>query len=800
MIENRIYEGLIACGNECPDQVALEELVTGKTYSYGQLLGLIDAGVTFLDSHQFPDTVVVLASADIDSVVALYAIVCSGRTAAVIDDEIDSPHGVILKNKFPELCVNPSSFVSALSKLEQSVSETRDIPTANEVESVLFTSGSTGEPKIFGIPSYRSPEIINQSRTDTNQYAVLNVRRPTSTPYRNGLQRALVNKGRLITVDLSVTSPSEMDRLLTGRVIHESTVTPTMVRRVFPHLKGDWTKSFQYLHLSGERVYQNDLQIIFRALPSVNVRVAYGSTEFGRISSGWISPKDMSSVVDPVSTGAPMKSIEIRDDDSGVVTETGAIGRLFVQGAQGFIGSLSDGGCFSFERFQVDDWQDTGDRGFINDLGELVVLGRTQETVKIRGSRVSILEVENIIRDTGMVSAVMVAVYQDAHGNDALGVLAVVPEGSDFALAELRRHITDRYPLVMCPTRSLVVDQVPVLGTGKVDRVTATRMLNELRPVVATDRTDMTLNTVRDVILKVLPMESLGINEDVFEAGLDSLASLEVLELLSDAFGVMFDVRILLENPTVSSLAEAVGRYVHPDSRLAEISLEATTTTNTKIYWILPGGNPFMAQKLAASITEVRHIAVLNLGCMTDDVVLPDANQMVSCLVEAIISDENEGESVFVAGFSSAGLFASEVARTLLSRHGREAGLILIDPVDHDSLSGRIEGQGQVANPLHLMLGREGRLAKLDPVQMDHALFGLQLYALSRLTMQPVQVPTLHIAKSQSRVQQLLWRQNPKSKHFHLDLPHLDYVRRPQPCASAISAFVQQVTAMNQKS
>lgn len=792
MNENQIYRALIACAGECPEQIALEELATGRTITYGELLRLIDIGITFLDSHHYPETVVVLANMGIDSVVVYYAVTSSGRTIAVIDDDVETPHGLLLKTKFPELCVRPSDFVAYLSSVAQPVNKTREIPEANEVESVLFTSGSTGEPKIFGVPSKRG-RLENRTlpREQGQEYAVLNVRRPSTTPYRINLQRALLNKGRFVSVDFSDTPPSEMDRLLGGRAIDEITVTPTMVRNLFPLLQGDWTQTLQRVHVNGERTYRRDLEFIFQIMPRVTVRLNYGLTEFGGVSEGLLTAQDLENVNDPVSVGTPITEVEIRHDDSEDEVAAGESGRVCVRGVQGFIGNLIDNGQFTFERFQIDGWQETGDRGFFNDRNELVILGRTQETVKVRGSRLSILEIEDIILDTGLVNAVMVAVYQDPHGNDALGALVVSRDGIDFALAELRRRITDHHSLVMCPTRSLVVAEIPVLGTGKVDRVTATALLNGCQKEIAIEESDMTTNAVRDTILKVLPLGSLGLNDDIFEAGVDSLASLEILDRLSDAFGVVLDVRVLLENSTVKGLSEALRNYVQPHNRLARL-VPLKGLERAKMYWILPGANPFMAQKLAGEIGEIDHIAVLNPGALKDDVVLPIADLMIASVVEAIVGETQMNDQVFLAGFSSAGLFANEVACRLSEKQCNVRGLILIDPVSSRVITPASEYRGRI-DPLHVMLGREGRLAKLDPVQLDHALLGVQLFALWNLKLRPISVPALHIGRDQTEEQRLLWGRHPLSQFLQLHISHLDFVRRPQHCSPLISKFLSKI-------
>jgi hypothetical protein len=88
------------------------------------------------------------------------------------------------------------------------------------------------------------------------------------------------------------------------------------------------------------------------------------------------------------------------------------------------------------------------------------------------------------------------------------------------------------------------------------------------------------------------------------------------------------------------------------------------------------------------------------------------------------------------------------------------------------------------------MLGREGRLARLDPVQMDHALMGVQLFALSRMNPHPISVPALHIGRNQTENQKFLWDNHALSEYSLVDIPHLDFVRRPQHCSPLISEFI----------
>lgn len=791
MSKNFIFQQLRKHSEERPEQVFLEHIPSGNQYTFGEVFHLVTRMIKLLDRRSKSESVVLNSGIDLNSIVSYCAIVASGRIAVVVDGAVSSAYRERLLRRDDENLVLPDTFVvEALHEPHDEILD-HQIPQANKIESVLFTSGSTGEPKIFGIPSDRpGSEIELDSFGD--DYAVLNLRRPSTTPFRRNLRRALLRGGRFITTDLTKSSPSEIDLYLSALKIREISVTPTMIRSLFPHFKNPWTQNVQVIHTSGERLIKKDLETCFETFPKTLIHRVYGLTEFGEVSEVSTSRDELATCSDPLSSGRPLVPVDIRPITDEKESDGTGEGRIFVKGMSGYIGELLDDGQFSFEHFKSDEWTSTGDIGFFNEHQELVVLGRTQETLKIRGSRISILEVEEIIMGTGLVERVLVASYLDRSGNIALGAL-VVPKSKNLVnIAELRRRIVENHPLVKCPTRLIHVNEIPILASGKLDRITASQMLSEKSSPTHQEGEGETFRVVKDILCKILVIDSLPSDADVFEAGLDSLGSLEVVDQLSQAFGFQLDIRILLENPTCDDLVAALTDYMEPVGRVVEIA-SPDGVSSSVIYWILPGANPFMIVKTAKELPEYIHRGVLQLGCLRDDVLLPDVTAMVRCLVEAVVVASAPSENLIIGGFSSAGIIASEVARVLLERGANIRGLILLDPVEGKSTGSTTVG-ARMGDPVHIMLGREGRLNLLDPVSRDHALFGIQLYALAGYSPRSLDLPVLQISAEQKEVQKELWTSHQKSRFVMAKIDHLDYLRKPQLICENVRDFLENIS------
>ncbi|HKV13053.1 MAG TPA: amino acid adenylation domain-containing protein, partial [Thermoanaerobaculia bacterium] len=203
----------------------------------------------------------------------------------------------------------------------------------------------------------------------------------------------------------------------------------------------------------------------------------------------------------------------------------------------------------------------TGDLARRRAGGELEFLGRADGQVKIRGFRIEPGEVEAALARHPAVRQAVVAVREDRPGDLRLAAYVVGDDGSAGALAEdLRPWLAERLPEPMLPSSVTVLERLPVLPSGKVDR----RALPAPAPSrsTAADEFAAPRNPVEQVLAAVwedtLGIERVGVRDHFFALGGHSLLATRVVTRVRAALGVDLPLRALFEEPTVAGLAARI--------------------------------------------------------------------------------------------------------------------------------------------------------------------------------------------------------------------------------------------------
>ena len=207
----------------------------------------------------------------------------------------------------------------------------------------------------------------------------------------------------------------------------------------------------------------------------------------------------------------------------------------------------------------------TGDLGRIDANGEIVYLGRADDEVKIRGHRVDLGEIENVLLEDAEVESAVAALVPVA-GSDQLVSYVTRRDGAaapeDALLARLQTQVKRRLPDYMVPAYLEVLDALPTMPSGKVDRAklpkpTGRRMLGGDGAVVAADGdTEVRLRAVWAEVLGLEPAE-LSVTADFFtDLGGHSLLAATAVSLMRErGVGRSPAVRDLYGHPTVRGLA-----------------------------------------------------------------------------------------------------------------------------------------------------------------------------------------------------------------------------------------------------
>ncbi|HTG35429.1 MAG TPA: amino acid adenylation domain-containing protein [Thermoanaerobaculia bacterium] len=241
----------------------------------------------------------------------------------------------------------------------------------------------------------------------------------------------------------------------------------------------------------------------------------------------------------------------------------GVPGELALSGplARGYLGRPE----LTAERFVPDPFAGSGARLYrTGDLvrrrpdGELEFLGRVDDQVKVRGFRVEPGEIEAALRAHPEVAAAVVVARAEASGEKHL-VAYCVPAGDAAACAasSLREHLAARLPAYMVPAAFVILPELPLGSTGKVDRSrlpAPERSAGEAGEAPRTAAEEI----VAGIWCEVLGVPRVSRSANFFELGGHSLLATQVVSRLRAATGAELALREMFQAPTVAALAAAV--------------------------------------------------------------------------------------------------------------------------------------------------------------------------------------------------------------------------------------------------
>jgi amino acid adenylation domain-containing protein len=200
----------------------------------------------------------------------------------------------------------------------------------------------------------------------------------------------------------------------------------------------------------------------------------------------------------------------------------------------------------------------TGDLARFMPDGEIEFLGRADHQVKIRGQRIELGEIESLLERHPAILQAVVQAREDEPGNQRL-VGYVVPSG-DVAVAspELRSWLLSKLPAYMVPSAFVVLERLPCLANGKVDR----RALPAPSEIFKAEDFSAPRTATEELVAQIwgglLGVARVGLGDNFFELGGHSLLATQVISRVRDTLGVKLPLRDLFAWPTVAELARKI--------------------------------------------------------------------------------------------------------------------------------------------------------------------------------------------------------------------------------------------------
>ena len=210
----------------------------------------------------------------------------------------------------------------------------------------------------------------------------------------------------------------------------------------------------------------------------------------------------------------------------------------------------------------------TGDRALWRADGSLMILGRTDHQVKVRGYRVELGEIEAVLRRQPAVRDCAVILRTDQPEDPRL-VAYVVGDAGEAAEHALRLHAQRSLPDHMVPSAFVRLDALPRTSTGKLDRQALPAPESDARGGLDTPASPRSAVEQRlaEIWAHVLQRERIGATDNFFELGGHSLLVMRLTAQLRKAFGLSLSIRTVLDFPTVRRMAEEIERLIHEEIR-----------------------------------------------------------------------------------------------------------------------------------------------------------------------------------------------------------------------------------------
>ncbi|WP_338932831.1 amino acid adenylation domain-containing protein [Streptomyces netropsis] len=301
-----------------------------------------------------------------------------------------------------------------------------------------------------------------------------------------------------------------------------------------------------------------------------------------------------------VPVGTPLGGVRVRVLDERLrPVPDGRPGELYLAGDSVSRGYLGRPGMTA-ERFVADPYGDrpgsrmyrTGDLARRRPDGNLEFLGRIDHQIKIRGIRVEPGEVESVIRRYPGVAECAVLARKNAAGTDQLCACVVWEAGRDDA--GLRAHLTTQLSPALVPSRVVPVAGLPLNPNGKVDRRALRDLPLDAEPA-APGGTGPGPRTPLEAALAgiwamTLGHSHIGVEDDFFALGGDSLTATRLAAHLREALAVDVRQRMVFEAPTVSALAALISAERSAPGEGARQTPEPTrapVTASQRRMWIL---------------------------------------------------------------------------------------------------------------------------------------------------------------------------------------------------------------------
>ena len=396
----------------------------------------------------------------------------------------------------------------------------------------------------------------------------------------------------------------------------------------------------------------------------------YGLCEAGMVTGPVLAPE----AARPGSVGRiPAGELAIRADD-GAFMRPGQIGQVMLRGPSVMPGYLFDD-IDGAPRGLVDGWLATGDLGSVDEHGLLTIVGRTKEMINRGGEKIAPYDVEKALLGHAAVREAAAFAVPHARLGENVGAAVVLHPGTRATSTELIDFVYERLAPFQRPRHVHVVDSLPVGRTGKISRSRLSEVFADARQASPPPAAPLEI-LIAGIWQRMLSRSDIGMDDDFFEIGGDSLQATEMLLEVDEVTHHRISPSDIRAQLTIRLLCD---RLASAAAARREVMTKAKSGKGTPLF-LCHGdflGWGFYAFRLSEMLEGDGPVYLLH-SLLDGTTGVETIEDMASRYMADVQAAAPVGP-VRVAGYCHGGLAALELVRRLEAAGRRVEKVILID-------------------------------------------------------------------------------------------------------------------------
>ncbi|HEY1618161.1 MAG TPA: amino acid adenylation domain-containing protein [Streptosporangiaceae bacterium] len=582
-----VHEQVARQAAATPDAVAT--VCRGKTMTYGELNRQADALARFIRSRGIghEQIIAIALNRDLNAIVTLLGVLKAGAAYTILDPAHPAARmEYMLTDTATPLVLTTSDLVSrlpepggwqvvaldtewdAIEEAAAAAGELAEVATPDSLAYVLYTSGSTGQPKGVMLEHrallafcYGYADVFAMKPGDR----MLQLSALSFDMCHGEVFTGLISGATLILVPPDGGTPDAVSDLMRAEHCNFVSFTPAMLSL----LDADPYPDLEKMEVGGDMLpgeAANKWTKPGRLL--VNL---YGPTEAAVTCTWYICDSEVSyGASPPIGRGMLDRQLYIVDQWGNLVPR-GVSGELLIGGEEGVGRGYLNLPEQTARQFTDDPFR-PGHRIYRSgDLcawtADLLIqfYGRIDSQVQLNGLRIELGEIESTLMGHPTVETAAAAVHTDAKAGAQLVVYLTAASGHQADTGALREHLAKTLPEYMIPTVWMVLDEMPLTTARKIDR----KSLPEPRATPAGPGGEDEDNTIAEpasdterrvveVLIEVLGLPRVSVSDSFFELGGNSMQAMRAVSRLNKAFGIRLNVRSLYGGAKVSDIAKRI--------------------------------------------------------------------------------------------------------------------------------------------------------------------------------------------------------------------------------------------------